>query len=194
MKVYLAAAAAIAYLSLPAQAAITVIGKGQTVDCFQAAEKASRDALPMVDRNNALESCSAALADKIVAKDRTATLINRGLIETNAGETDKAIADYEAALARDPGIAEAYTGRGLALLRAGRYQAAREDFGRALALGTANAHIIYFDRGVAQEKAGNIAGAYRDYKQALALAPGFKAASEELSRFRVLDKQVAASR
>jgi len=194
MKAYLAAAATIVCFSLPAQAAITVIGKGQAVDCFQAAEKASRDALPMVDRDNALESCSEALTDKIPAKDRTATLINRGLIETSAGETDKAIADYEAALARDPGITEAYIGRGLALLRAGRYQAAREDFDRALAQGTANAHIVYFDRGVAQEKAGNIAGAYRDYKQALALAPDFKAASEELSRFRVVDKQVAASR
>jgi len=196
MKLHFASVAVIACLSaaMPAQAAVTVIGKGQIVDCFQAAAKASRGALPMMDRNDGLASCSAALADKILAKDRTATLINRGLIETSAGEADKAIADFDAALVRDANMSEAYIGRGLALLRAERYEQARADFDRALALGTDNAHIAYFDRGVAQEKAGNIAAAYRDYKQALAIAPDFRPASDELSRFRVVDKRVAQNR
>jgi tetratricopeptide (TPR) repeat protein len=91
-------------------------------------------------------------------------------------------------------MAEAYIGRGLALLRAERYEAARADFDHALALGTASAHIAYFDRGVAQEKAGNITAAYHDYKQALAIAPNFKPASDELSRFHVVEKRVAANR
>jgi tetratricopeptide (TPR) repeat protein len=196
MKLYFASAAMIACLStaLPVQAAVTVIGKGPTVDCFQAAAKASRDALPLVDRGDALANCNAALADKILAKDRTATLVNRGLIETSAGQTDEAIADYDAALARDANMTEAYIGRGLTLLHTERYEAARADFDHALALGTANAHIVYFDRGVAQEKAGNITAAYHDYKQALAVAPDFKPASDELSRFHVVDKRVAANR
>jgi len=62
-------------------------------------------------------------------------------------------------------MTEAYIGRGLALLRATRYEAARADFDHALALGTDNAHIAYFDRGMAQEKAGNLTAAYHDYKQ-----------------------------
>jgi tetratricopeptide (TPR) repeat protein len=196
MKLYFASAAMLVCLcaALPSQAAVTVIGKGQTVDCFQAAAKASRDALPLVDRSDALASCNAALADKILARDRTATLINRGLIETSAGETDKAIADYDAALARDANMTEAYIGRGLALLRATRYEAARADFDHALALGTDNAHIVYFDRGVAQEKAGNLTAAYHDYKQALAVAPDFKPASDELSRFHVVDRRIATNR
>jgi tetratricopeptide (TPR) repeat protein len=196
MKLYFASAAMIACLSAapPAQAAVTVIGKGQTVDCFRAAAKASRDALPMVDRSDALASCNAALADKILAKDRIATLINRGLIETSAGETDKAIADYDAALALDANMTEAYIGRGLALLRTERYEAARADFDHALAVGTDNAQIVYFDRGVAQEKVGNLTAAYHDYKQALAIAPDFKPASDELSRFHIVDKRVAANR
>jgi len=97
-------------------------------------------------------------------------------------------------LARDSNMSEAYIGRGLALLRTERYEQARADFDRALALGTGNAHIAYFDRGVAQERAGNIAAAYRDYKQALAIAPDFRPASDELSRFRVVDKRVAQNR
>src|SRR5882757_9601223 len=196
MKLYFVSVAVITCLSaaVPTHAAVTVIGKGQTVDCFQAGAKASRDALHMVDRNDALASCNVALADKILAKDSTATLINRGLIETSMGEAEKAIADYDAALARDANMAEAYIGRGLTLLRAERYEAARADFDQALALGTADAHIVYFDRGVAQEKVGNITAAYHDYKQALAVAPDFKPASDELSRFHVVDKRVATSR
>jgi tetratricopeptide (TPR) repeat protein len=185
-------AAALSVLSaLPAGAATTVVGKGNTVDCFDAAQKAARGMLPVVHQNDALASCNAALADKPVASDLTATLINRGVVQGAMGRYDDAIADYEAAMARAPGNAEAYMDRGLALSSQGRYELARADFDHALALGTPSAHLAYFNRAVAQEKSGNLKAAYLDYRQALAVNPDFEPAKRELVRFHVVERRVA---
>src|SRR3569833_2140543 len=185
-------AAALSVLSaMPASAATTVIGKGNTVDCLNAAQKAARGILPVVQQNDALASCDAALAGKPVAIDITATLINRGVVKSAIGRYDQAIADYETAMAREPNNAEAYLNRGLAYSGEGRYGLAKADFDHALALGTASAHLAYFDRGAAQEKSGNVRAAYLDYRQALAVNPDFEPAKRELARFHVVERHGA---
>jgi tetratricopeptide (TPR) repeat protein len=197
MKLRYASAAIVAgFLSvIPAHAAITVIGKGPEIVCFNAAVTDSGGArdISEIARRDALANCDAALADKITENDRTATLVNRAIIEAAAGKLDASLADYDSALIRDPKMANIYISRGSALLRAHRFDAARLDFDHALTLGTDSLAIAFFDRGVAQEKLNNLSAAYADYKQALALAPGFKAASAELARFHVRDQRFADS-
>ena len=82
-------------------------------------------------------------------------------------------------------------GRGLAMLRASRYDDARADFTRAIDLRTADLHIAYFNRGEAQEAAGDLVAAYHDYRKAQELAPDFKPANLELARFQVSARRVA---
>ena len=77
------------------------------------------------------------------------------------------------------------------MLRANRYDEARDDFDHAIALNPGNVHVAYFNRGEAQEALGNLVAAYRDYRHAQELAPDFKPAGLELARFQVNDHRIA---
>ena len=58
----------------------------------------------------------------------------RGVTHHNKGDVDKAIEDYNAAIALDPEFAEAYTGRGKAYRDKGEFDKAIEDYNTAIAL------------------------------------------------------------
>jgi tetratricopeptide (TPR) repeat protein len=193
MKLYFAAAAAIALLaSAPSQAA-SVMSGGQTLqeDCSHAA--ASQARAPLSDRSlrNGIAACNAALTGDLSQLARAGTLVNRGVLQVAAGRNDAAIADFNAGLARDPNLTAGYMNRGMALLRTAHYDEARADFGRAIDLGTPNLHVAYFNRGEAQEASGNLVAAYHDYRKAQELSPGFEPASLELARFQVTQRRVA---
>lgn len=193
MKLPLLSGAAFAALLavLPAHAATMMVGDTQAASCAKAAMAERPDAnRSIVARQAALTDCNAALAQKLPAADRTATLVNRGIVLAALGRTDGAVADYDAALSRDPQAADAYVNRGSVLLHEGKFDAARADFDHAIALRPGNA-VAYFNRGMANEKLGAIPAAYHDYKQAQALSPDFKPASVELARFQV-ERQYAA--
>lgn len=184
MKLYFAAAV-VALLASPAFAA-SVISEGQTAaqDCAIAAGKSGA---PLSERqfNNGMTACNAALTGDLSLKAQAGTLVNRGLLQVSAGDTNAAIADFTDGIERDPSLAAAYLSRGNVLMRAQRYSEARADFDQAIALRVSNAHVAYFNRGGAQEELGNKVAAYRDYLKAQELAPGFKPASLELARFQV---------
>ena len=193
MKLYFAAAAAIALLaSAPAQAA-SVMSAGRTVqeDCFRAATSPAQTGRAIA---NGIAACDVALTGDMSQLARAGTLVNRGILQAAAGRNDAAIADFDAGLARDPNLAAGYMNRGAALLHAARYDQARADFDRAIDLNTADLHIAYFNRGEAQEASGNLVAAYHDYRKAQELAPDFKPASLELARFQVSDHRVATIR
>lgn len=194
MKLFLSSAIAALFAIVPAHAATTMVGDTPTIACARAAAAGTPGAqFSQPTRRDALAECNAALADKIVEKDRTATLINRGIILAAAGDVSAALNDYSTALERDPSIISAYINRGSALLRAGRFEEARADFDRAISMGTDQPTLAYFNRGMANEKLGALTAAYRDYKKAQTLSPDFKPASAELARFQVVNR-VAANR
>jgi hypothetical protein len=129
MKLHYTSAFVIAGLlaAMPARAdgAVTRIGQTSATDCFNAAATVSRTGIALSEavRKNALTSCAEALTDKITAKDRVATLVNRGTIEASSGDIDSSLADYNAALALNPNMADTYIDRGSALMRAARMPA-----------------------------------------------------------------------
>ena len=193
MKLYFAAATAIALLaSAPSQAA-SVMSAGRTVqeDCFRAATSPAPTGRAIA---NGIAACNVALTGDMSQLARAGTLVNRGILQAAAGRNDAAIADFDAGLARDPNLAAGYMNRGAALLHAARYTEARADFDRAIDLSTADLHVAYFNRGEAQEASGNLVAAYHDYRKAQELAPDFKPASLELARFQVSDHRVATIR
>jgi tetratricopeptide (TPR) repeat protein len=190
MKLHLTSALVFASLlgavSAHADDALAGIGQTPATNCFKAAAMVSRTgtALPGVLRKDALGSCAEALDEKLTAKDRIATLVNRGTIEAASGDVGSSLSDYDAALAINPDMADIYINRGSVLIRAARYEEARTSFDKALSLGPTNAYIAYFDRGMAHEKAGNLTAAYADYKQAAKLAPDYQPARAVLARFQ----------
>ena len=178
--------------AMPAYAASsdtsTTIGQPPAADCFNAAQAVSRpgNALSEPARAAALANCAQALSAKISAKDRIATLINRGTIEAASGDVTSSLADYDAALAMNPKMGDIFINRGTALMRVARYEEARVSFDQAVSLGGANTYIAYFNRAMAEEKGGNVNSAYLDYKLAVASAPNYQPAKNELARFQAV--------
>ena len=145
MKVKLVAALGAVFsatlITLPAPAAPATrvtIGENSATDCARAADAQIQGRLLEGGRHEALAACDQALDGMLIRTDRIATLANRGILEAAGGQTKQAIADFDAALARDPGLADVYINRGAALLSAARYSDARVDFDHAIALTPSN--------------------------------------------------------
>jgi tetratricopeptide (TPR) repeat protein len=193
MKLHYANAFVVAGLlgAMPAHAAATAPVKAPAAACFDAAQTVSLygKALPDVANKDALSNCATALSNnKMTAKDRIATLVNRGTIEAASGDVTSSLADYDAALVLNPKMADIFINRGTALMRAARYEEARASFDEAVLLGGTNTYIAYFNRAMAEEKVGNINGASQDYKLALAMAPNYQPAKNELARLQTMPR------
>ena len=182
-------ASAVLVAAFPASAATQMTGKTPVIACRDSAAMAAAHNVSIPSNRDGVASCTAALGDKLMPSDRTATLANRGLIQAALGDTDAALADFDQALARDGNAANVHVNRGVALIKAGRYGEARDDFNRALDLNVEGRARVYFNRGMAEEKLGDLSAAYRDYRQASEM--DFAPARTELARFSVSDPRYA---
>ncbi len=164
-----------------AKAAATMLG-GSTAgrDCYLAAELKR-------ETRAGLATCTRALEDENLSRrDRAATLVNRGIIHMQARALDRASADYRAAIALEPELAEAHVNLGIAFLhRGGQDQVAVELLTRALRMKPERPEVALYTRAVAHEMLGNVREAYEDYTAAAAIAPQWKEPAEQLKRFSV---------
>src|SRR5882757_8752407 len=99
MKLYFAAAAAIAlFASAPSQAA-SVMSAGSTAqeDCFRAAQAHTSPSERSL--RNGIAACNVALTGDMSQLARAGTLVNRGILQAVAGNDAAAIADFDAGLA-----------------------------------------------------------------------------------------------
>ena len=143
-----------------AHAASTVVGNGLAHNCYAAA-KAGRGDL------TALRDCDAAIGDtELNAHDRTATVVNRGIIHLLRREADAALADFDLAISWAPNVGEAHVNRGAALILKADYTGAIAAIDRGLELGSDEPQDAYFNRAVANEKLDRIPAAYRLQKGA----------------------------
>ena len=119
-------------------------------------------------------------------RDRASTLVTRGIVKVNLNDHVGALADYNAAIAMFPNLAEAYVDRGLLYVRQrATQQEAIADITKGLELGTRDEAAAYHGRAFAYEAVGRIADAYRDFKRAAELNPYWSAPRDELKRFTV---------
>ena len=177
---YILLTAGLALSAAPAHAAVTVVGSTFARTCYDAAE--SRFA-----GTEAISDCDQALRqENLTGYDRVATHVNRGILKLRGGAVDAAIADFDRAIDLDPGEAEAYLNKGMAVLRLpeGEDQAIGL-FDAAIQKKTRRPAIAYYGRAVANELNGRIREAYRDYRQASAMDPKSRQPKAELARFTV---------
>lgn len=169
------------------KAAATILG-GSTAgrDCYMAAEHKR-------ETRASLSICGRALEEETLSRrDRAATHVNRGIVHMQARDLDSAVADYRAALATEPGLAEAHLNLGIALLHmGGQDRAAIEELTRALAMKPGRPELALYTRAVAYELVGDVRAAYEDYTAAAALAPDWKDPVEQLKRFSVERRKTA---
>jgi tetratricopeptide (TPR) repeat protein len=163
-----------------ADAAVTVVGPGLARSCYEYAEFGGT-------ARDGIATCTMALLQQALSpKDKAATYINRGILESRAENTEGALGDYDLGLSIDGNLGEGYVDRGAVMIVLHRYNDALENINKGIALGANRLQIAYYDRAIVQEALGNIRDAYEDYKKAIAIQPDFALAIEQLSRFRVV--------
>ena len=137
--------------------------------------------------NDLIKLCSSSLEEENLSpKDRAATYDNRGILENSLGRLDQALASFNAAIAIDASLGDAYVNRGTVLIRQKKYEDALAEIDKGIGLGMAFLHIGYYNRAVAEELLGRYRDAYYDYTRTLEIEPNFGAARERLKFFRVI--------
>ena len=163
-------------------ASVSVLGGGM-------AELCSKAALAERSDPDSIKTCDTALEfEDLDAHDRAGTLINRGVMRLRRNEYEPARTDFDAAIALQPKLGEAWVNRGAAEVGEKRYQASLDDINNALKLGVKEPEKAYFNRALAYEGLDDEKSAYLDYLQALTLKPGWALPEHELLRFTVSHK------
>ena len=88
----------------------------------------------MGNTGEARQDFDRAIALETNAINLAAALRNRGKVNMDSGELERAIADFTAAIEKHPTFALAYANRGIAYLRQGNEPSAEADFARCLQL------------------------------------------------------------
>lgn len=181
-------AGAMVLTAAPTQSAMTVIGTGQARECYMAAELDTA-----ASRRDGLEICTRALVEEALSqRDRAATLVNRGILNMRGKAVDAAIRDYDAALRAQPGLAEAFVNKGIALLHKGDEAAAVEMLTAGIERSPSRPEVAYYSRAVAHELLGKLKEAMGDYRQAATLAPKWDEPAKQLERFKIVNTETKA--
>jgi Tfp pilus assembly protein PilF len=94
--------------------------------------------------------------------------VNRGRAFETSGQPERALADYDTAIALNPANGEAYVNRGVLRGEAGMFDKAMEDFNQSIALNPDYA-AAYSNRGIVYALTGQYGRALEDFNTALAL-------------------------
>jgi len=105
------------------------------------------------------------------------TFTSAGVTHLQMGEYDRAIRDFDRALAIQPGLVVAWRQRGLAYRGKGDYERALADFDQAILFAPSDARL-YTDRGLAYELLGDYVNAIRDFDRAISFKPNHAPAIE----------------
>ncbi|HYD73846.1 MAG TPA: tetratricopeptide repeat protein [Candidatus Binatia bacterium] len=174
----LATLLAAAPFATPASGFVTVVAGSLASACYDHARNE-------LSSSRAIDECTGALGEGLDTHNRAGTYVNRGIIFMNRGTYDRALADFDQALALEPTLAEGHINRGAVLLVQHDYAGAIAAIDRGLALNPEDPSRAYYNRGVAHEELGQVREAYRDYRRAAELAPTWDEPRTELARFRV---------
>ena len=108
-------------------------------------------------------------------------LTSAGVTHLQMRQYERAIRDFDRALALEPGLVVAWRQRALAYRSKGDYERALADFEQAILLAPSDARL-YTERGVAYELLGDFASAIRDFNRAIAFKPNHAPAIEGRGR------------
>ncbi len=97
---------------------------------------------------------------------------SRGIAYFDKGQYDRAIRDFDQAIALNPDDADYYYYRGNAYRKKGQHDRAIRDYGQAIAL-KPDLAAAYNNRGIVYSNKGQYDRAIRDYGQAIALNPDY---------------------
>jgi tetratricopeptide (TPR) repeat protein len=171
-----------------AQQAMMVFGGGYARDCYHAV----KDREPAL---KALAVCNTAIGEEDLSRSNLAsTLVNRGIVYMREENYDRAMKDYDRALALAPQMPEIKINLGAMLYHMGRFQESIEALNAGMATENTDARAAaFYNRALSYERLGEIQLAYSDYRSALAVIPGYPPAVRQLRRFSVVPAGEAGS-
>ena len=162
-----------------ADGAVLTVGGPLSRLCYESA--LSRDG-----RSLAVEGCTRALQEEgLLAPDRAATYVNRGILHMVAGHGTLADADFNAALSLDRDLSDAWLNKGFLRIREGKGRDALPLLQQGIDRGVRRQALAYFARGVAYEQMGEFRSAYKDIKRARDMEPGWSLPNQYLSSYVV---------
>jgi tetratricopeptide (TPR) repeat protein len=175
--------AGIAALAAPfaaAHGAVFTVGGPLSKLCYESA-------LGEDNRASALDGCTRALQEEALQPgDRAATFVNRGILEMISRHDEDADSDFDAALALDRNLADAWLNKGFLKLRQGDGRSALPLLQKGIELKPQRTALAIFARGVAYEQMGQFDSAYLDLKRAHELEPRWALPTEYLQRYQVV--------
>ena len=131
--------------------------------------------------------------------DKSKAFYNRGNIYMSLGEYQKAINDYDQAIAINPKDAMVFCNRGFAYANLGEHQKAINDYDQAIAINPKDARSFY-NRGLSYRKLEKEEKAIKDFKKAQDLDPSIiakeqielieKELSEKIKKTQASNKEV----
>jgi tetratricopeptide (TPR) repeat protein len=176
-------AVGIASLAIPlsaAHSAVITVGGPLSRLCYQSA-------LSQDDRRSAVDGCTRALEEEgLSPSDRAATYVNRGIVRMVRGSEAGADADFNAALALDRNLADAWLNKGFLRLRSGQGREALPFLQEGISRNPDREALAIFARGVAYEQMGDFQSAYADLKRAHELEPRWRLPKQYLADYRVV--------
>ena len=165
-----------------ASAAIISLGGPLSRICYE-------QALARDGRDVAIEGCTRSLDEEaLMPHDRAATLVNRGILYMVHGSDLSADADFNAALAMDARLPDAWLNKGFLRLRKGNGRDALPLLQKGIDNAPQRQALAIFARGVAYEQMGEYRLAYADLRRAHDLEPGWSLPSEYLAAYRFVGR------
>jgi tetratricopeptide (TPR) repeat protein len=137
-------------------------------------------------------------ADPAWLKPAVAAAVAVGLLAfavatiVRAGTWRDTVSIMSDSIRKEPGVAFVHNSRGIALYKAGDYDAALADFDATIELDPEFKLSLYY-RGLIRHLRGDYAGALADFDVVVATYPGFAAAFDERGRTRVALKDTAGA-
>lgn len=118
-----------------------------------------------------IEACTSLLAGALSRSERSLALAMRALAHSVRGDYERALPDYDRAIALRPNFPVALNNRAWANFKSGRYSAGLQDVESALALSPASPHALD-TRAHLRQATGDVEGAMRDYRKAMRFGGG----------------------
>lgn len=166
--------------SAPSSAVSLSYNRPLTNACYEAA---------VIKRSpQGLALCNAAINSEATTngRERTANLVNRGILLLLANKTTDAGRDFDEALAFDPEQPEALLGKAIELWREGNNSDAVQLATKSLQYGPRRPAVAYLIRGLANEQQGQLRAAYSDLQMARQIEPNWAEPVEQLQRYRII--------
>jgi tetratricopeptide (TPR) repeat protein len=129
-----------------------------------------------IENDDRTEICTQIIDDASLPEDlRAEALINRGIVHLDERKAKLALADFEQAIAFNPGYPAAHAYRGEAHKAMEHFDKALADYDRAIALDGSSADLYAF-RGDVHRRMGALDKARADFETALRLESGHEVA------------------